>query len=470
MTRKICSLSVPRRPWPHGRTLAAGLAGVVLCIAAAGLCDELVLKNGRKYRGLVVAKTPHSVLFTIHTAGGGRMTVRYAMGEVASLVVDGKAPAFSGPKPSAKPPKPPEPRPVAPKPAPRPRPKPAPNAAPAASGRTSTPAEIDAVIEQAGRTQPEWWGAVSLDYPRTLDLTGKYTSRKWEPQKKIGAYFYSVVTPSPRRWRPGIKLLHEALAVRKDDPLRLGQAMTMLAGCYRNFERDYARAAFWYRGAAGKADKVHAHSIVALAECYWRLGGASMASGHMTRHGLQSTPFGPAIKLWADMGQTQRALGLARAYSKGSRAPDGYLYTGNILRRLGRYDEAIAVYRKCVAAVGRQKRFQRTLRRAQGSLEAVPICQTLKIAEVPDGTYSGTTASFRGPLRVEVVVAGGRIDSVRVAQHKDDIFYTAPTDVPKRIVETQGLKDIDAITGATATSMAIVNATAKALAAGRGGH
>jgi uncharacterized protein with FMN-binding domain len=67
---------------------------------------------------------------------------------------------------------------------------------------------------------------------------------------------------------------------------------------------------------------------------------------------------------------------------------------------------------------------------------------------------------------VELVVAGGRIDSVKVAKHKDDIFFTSLTDVPKAIVDRQGLGGIDAVSGATVTSMAIVNAAAKALASG----
>ena len=112
------------------------------------------------------------------------------------------------------------------------------------------------------------------------------------------------------------------------------------------------------------------------------------------------------------------------------------------------------------------KNQSRTFHRAQGNIEAIRLYEALDLAKIPDGTYQGTAVSFRGPLTVQVIIAGGRIESVKVHRHKDDIFFTSLTDVPRQIVETQGVKDIDAISGATVTSMAIVNAAAKALANG----
>ena len=58
------------------------------------------------------------------------------------------------------------------------------------------------------------------------------------------------------------------------------------------------------------------------------------------------------------------------------------------------------------------------------------------------------------------------MESVRIARHKDDMFFTSLTEIPKQILRKQTIKDIDAVSGATVTSDAIVHATAKALAAG----
>ena len=59
-----------------------------------------------------------------------------------------------------------------------------------------------------------------------------------------------------------------------------------------------------------------------------------------------------------------------------------------------------------------------------------------------------------------------RIVSVRVTKHEEKQFYSALTDTPSQIVKKQGVKGVDAVTGATMTSEAIINATAKALAGG----
>jgi uncharacterized protein with FMN-binding domain len=65
---------------------------------------------------------------------------------------------------------------------------------------------------------------------------------------------------------------------------------------------------------------------------------------------------------------------------------------------------------------------------------------------------------------VEVSVRGGRIETVRVTEHKEKQYYGALTETPAKIIQKQGVKGVDATTSATITSEAIINATAKALA------
>jgi uncharacterized protein with FMN-binding domain len=69
-------------------------------------------------------------------------------------------------------------------------------------------------------------------------------------------------------------------------------------------------------------------------------------------------------------------------------------------------------------------------------------------------------------VHIEVAVRGGRIESVKVTQHQEKQFYSAIAEVPRKIIEKQGLKGIDATSSATITSEAIINATAKALSGG----
>jgi len=447
-----------RRQTAVRRWFVAGVVLLCLVPAATAWADEMVLVSGRKYRGLVVKKTPKYVVFKVNRSGGAKMIVTYPIRMIASLKVTGEEPVVDEPKPRPKP----EPRPI-PKPEPEPTSRPRP-------GQTGQPvrtrAEIDALIEEVGRTPPAWWDSVSLNYPQTLDLTGTYQSKQWEPRKKLGAYVFSVVIPNPRRWRGTIKLLHRVLGVRKDDPPRLAQAMNQLANAYSRFEKDWARGAFWYRKGLQGSRRPSAHDVVGLAECYLRLGSKAMSAGLLRRYSLDRMAFGGAIKLWTEMGETDRALRLADAMTRSRHPAYGWLLTGNIYRRIGKYTEAVTCFEKVVSMTRGNKDQSRTFLRAQGNIEAIKLYEALDLSKIPDGTYTGTTVSFRGPLTVQVVLAGGRMESVKVTRHKDDIFFTSLTDIPQQIVKTQGLKDIDAISGATVTSMAIVNAAAKALASG----
>lgn len=87
------------------------------------------------------------------------------------------------------------------------------------------------------------------------------------------------------------------------------------------------------------------------------------------------------------------------------------------------------------------------------------------VSEMKDGTYTAETTGHNGPMKVEVEVAEGKISAVNVTEHTETygIGYGMPTTpveaVPEKIVSSQSL-GIDAITGATITTNAIVNAVA----------
>lgn len=82
-------------------------------------------------------------------------------------------------------------------------------------------------------------------------------------------------------------------------------------------------------------------------------------------------------------------------------------------------------------------------------------------ASLTDGIYSGTAAGHNGPLQVAVIVRNGRIYSVEVVRHKEK-RKRAVSEIPRLIVDKQST-DVDAVSGATYTSKAIVNAVNRAL-------
>lgn len=84
--------------------------------------------------------------------------------------------------------------------------------------------------------------------------------------------------------------------------------------------------------------------------------------------------------------------------------------------------------------------------------------------KVTDGTYTATVDGHNGPLKLEAVVEGEKIKTIQVVEHQEtpNISDLAISSIPERIVAIQGL-GVDAISGATVTSNAILAAAAEAL-------
>lgn len=81
-----------------------------------------------------------------------------------------------------------------------------------------------------------------------------------------------------------------------------------------------------------------------------------------------------------------------------------------------------------------------------------------------DGSYVGKGEGKGGPMKVKVVVEGGKIASVEVLRHGETeaIMAGALAQVPAAIV-AKNSPDVDAVGGATLSSTGIRNAVADAL-------
>lgn len=81
------------------------------------------------------------------------------------------------------------------------------------------------------------------------------------------------------------------------------------------------------------------------------------------------------------------------------------------------------------------------------------------------GTYTQTVNAMHGPMTVEVTVSADRIESVEVTDHVETpgVGDQAVKDIPERIVGAQSLA-VDAVTGVTISSRAILSAVEKCLA------
>jgi uncharacterized protein with FMN-binding domain len=317
-----------------------------------------------------------------------------------------------------------------------------------------TRAQIDALINQAGRTPPDWWDSVPLNYPNTLDLTWKDNSGPWNPQRNVGQYLWDVINPNPSRWKEGTKFVHHVLTVNKNNPVIVDRAMVSLAHLYAAMLQDYPRGAFWAR-RSGK-------NPVLLANCYWQMGSKEMATELLKKIGPDRTRNGSVIKLWADMGELPTALELAQEMAQSGMPDAAYLAAGDACRSAGQYDQATKYYQGVLASTAGGRDLEVNRKRAQASIDALRVIDLTRIA---DGTYTNSSLGYAGQVQVAVTVKDHHIDAVKVTQHKEKQFYASIDQTTSQIIGKQGVRGVDTTSGATVTSEAIINAAAKALVA-----
>lgn len=81
-----------------------------------------------------------------------------------------------------------------------------------------------------------------------------------------------------------------------------------------------------------------------------------------------------------------------------------------------------------------------------------------------DGKYTGQAIGFKPGLTVEVTISGGKISNIEILDHNETPSYAEiPFEIiPDEIIKNQSTK-VDAVSGATRTSVGIMNAVAEAL-------
>lgn len=102
---------------------------------------------------------------------------------------------------------------------------------------------------------------------------------------------------------------------------------------------------------------------------------------------------------------------------------------------------------------------------ANSSTQSAPTIETVDDTNQTwkDGTYYGSGTGFNGEVQVEVVISGGRIETINVVNHNDDSsFMSQAQGLIPNIISTQST-NVDAVSGATYSSRGIINAVRTAL-------
>lgn len=97
----------------------------------------------------------------------------------------------------------------------------------------------------------------------------------------------------------------------------------------------------------------------------------------------------------------------------------------------------------------------------QGSTSVAEVADA---AAYKDGTYYGSATGFAGPIKVKVVISGGKIASVEIVSTSDGSSYIGKASaIIGKIVSSQST-NVDIVSGATYSSVGIINAVRNALA------
>lgn len=99
----------------------------------------------------------------------------------------------------------------------------------------------------------------------------------------------------------------------------------------------------------------------------------------------------------------------------------------------------------------------------QGSLEATDGVD-VSSGQYSDGTYQGSASGYAQGLTVQVKIASGKISNIQITNHNETpgFYETAFEKVPSEIIQKQST-DVDTVSGATYSSVGIINAVNNAL-------
>jgi len=140
---------------------------------------------------------------------------------------------------------------------------------------------------------------------------------------------------------------------------------------------------------------------------------------------------------------------------------DLYVEMGQIDKAKAAYAEAMRLYPTSRQPYGRHL-LQRYVAKVKTKLDLL-MFDSLASAKLKDGKYTGRALGYADTkdMQVAVTIKQGKITDIQLA-HQEKIDLNATKIIPQQIISKQSLK-VDAITGATVTSQAIVEGAYQAL-------
>jgi len=292
-------------------------------------------------------------------------------------------------------------------------------------GKARLEAELAAAREQG---RPAWLADVPLEVQITNDY--RQMRRECDGRTERGQY------------REALKMLY-ALADK-------GEGRIQAWARFRIPEGLVAAKEFAFAILELRRREPSAYVLLTLGRCY-----------------LHYCQFGTAAEMF------QKAAGRAKSSPQENvLIGQAFWGLGDVLRRQGHNGKARAAYRQA---------FDRFRAESQAPGKPAWYCTNMKkymqqmrfMMELCDvagsgpvrlraGTYRGQAQGYDGPIVVSVTVSDGAIQKVEVTSERESRPYDSLEKVPAMIVERQS-PSVDAVTGATVTSVGVMGAVLRAL-------
>ncbi len=305
-------------------------------------------------------------------------------------------------------------------------------------------------VEREGSSPPPWWRSVDARLSPEVD-----------PDPAAQLDFVETAYAEKGRPREAVRL-DAAVLDRLPEPRSPEANRVWLRGAYE--------IAHLYEGALQDAPRALAW--------YLRCSRAALDDPAEARQNAIAAGFG-AARAVAGLGERAAALVLYRLLARDLiLAPDPYgdlvlpevfLRIGDASKAAGDGTAAAAAYRATMAAAARLPPGAPSSFRAPGSAARAALrllsARGLELGRVADGTYTGEAFGYNAPVGVRMTFRDGRCTALHVTELGDKRPLDAYRLVPERILDRQDL-EVDAVTGATVTSRAVISAATEAVVQG----
>jgi uncharacterized protein with FMN-binding domain len=327
---------------------------------------------------------------------------------------------------------------------------------------------------------PAWLATTAVPFTdEELTATNRFGLTIWS---KLAAFEAEAT-----KFQAAVASIHRVLKLNPQ-PAFQASGMQALAYDYEGMFEDYARAFYWYRQLAALAEQVRQihdpqnHNlrdtkrlaVLGMARCQAKLGAVPEAEALLKAQTFDDWRelFDLAVTYQSmkDLKRSDAAVAAAVAagarrtiWDRVSAAGRGIIlfYANGNLEQVKRQ---LPSYQRSHQELVNQERGNKLSDHivaldtmVTAITKEMENAEAVSLKRLRDGAFEGESPAFNGPVGVSVSVQGGKLSDIKVTRQAEKRCFNALQSLPAQILKQQSL-EVDGVTGATVTSLAIKNA------------